>query len=853
MLPAPLFACAVLAAACTTPQPAPSAAIKADTAAIETDSGPQNDDGKPDAAAVEPTEVTEIEPETAGQDSDAPPDLEPEATDTALVVDAACAGDTAQADSEPADAVADFACADVGDTLEIGDASDATSTVDVPIATSETAANGDDGAPAAPPANLFIELTGKPALPGNTLVVQVVPAAIAATSQPFVAGSVTVFDGPLPVLPVKLPLMVPAGKWAVVAMLLAAGQPMPQEGAVHCAAEALAYVEPALAPVTIALQLQKMSQNIATLADFCVGPTGLPAVVPPLLAEQLWVTTPATAAGGAHFVGAHVVNDRLWIAGTQDGLVSFDFATDVTATAPMQNWQVHGGAMCNRIARNANTLFCASRAGYLHIASIAAPGAQLNVVKTYVTAGIGATEGLAVSKNWLYIALHQAGLAAIASVPPFGQPKFTVPAQLTDTWEVQPLGEKHLLVANGAKGLAVLDIGADPLAPTVVGQLQLPGTAAYLDTLGNLAVVGALGGGLHVVNLSLPTAPQLVGTLTLPANVYGVQLTNSHIFAAVGSHVLAVATPALNATGPLFARAALPSPHFALDLELHGNGLLTAEFQSVRRLVIDAAQSTDTPVLVTLDYATSAVTAVGATMTVQLPVHNAGALPLTVAELLWRESQALNVPIVIVPGSWTVAAGATIVIQATVTKTQKGVLDHEFYLKLPNAKQPSATVPHRETTWPQVGNKLPQMPTYSAGKGNLFNIGDHFKGKVGVLLVAAQSCPVAFQALAAAERDLLPLVAAGKIAALVVNPWDTPLTAEVAAFTPKLPLVYSGLTTKDNHDWSLVLDVELGQPVLFGPPMPVVYVVGKDGKIVLARWGYQSQRVLAAVDAALNM
>lgn len=69
-------------------------------------------------------------------------------------------------------------------------------------------------------------------------------------------------------------------------------------------------------------------------------------------------------------------------------------------------------------------------------------------------------------------------------------------------------------VATGdlAGGLAIADV-ADPTRPVVLSQLALPGLATHVavDSARNLAVVSA--GDLHVVNISNPTAPQLIRTI----------------------------------------------------------------------------------------------------------------------------------------------------------------------------------------------------------------------------------------------------------------------------------------------------------------------------------------------------
>jgi hypothetical protein len=149
------------------------------------------------------------------------------------------------------------------------------------------------------------------------------------------------------------------------------------------------------------------------------------------------------------------------------------------------------------------------------------------------------------------------------------------------------------------------------------------------------------------------------------------------------------------------------------------------------------------------------------------------------------------------------------------------------------------------------GDKLPAL-SYQDKTGKVVDVGKLFAAKVGVLMIAAEACPVAFFGLAAMSRDLATHLSTNKVAAVAINPWHKPADSpEHSALSLAFPVLYSPLTTSDSHGWSEVLDVTLGQPSIAGPPMPIVYVVGSDGVITLARWGYQKATLLQAVDAAL--
>ena len=95
--------------------------------------------------------------------------------------------------------------------------------------------------------------------------------------------------------------------------------------------------------------------------------------------------------------------------------------------------------------------------------------------------------------------------------------------------------------------------------------------------------------------------------------------------------------------------------------------------------------------------------------------------------------------------------------------------------------------------------------------------------------------------------DLAPELAAGDIAVVALNPWDKPDRPEVKLLPLPYPVLFSGLTTSDSHEWSELVEGSLGQPGLFGPPMPIIYVLDKAGVIVRAQWGYNKADVRSSL------
>ncbi len=709
-------------------------------------------------------------------------------------------------------------------------------------------------APLVPPieqpyANVKIQLSSDLAnLEGTLIVMAIEPGTSSMAGGPLQLGT-PLWQGPMPVLPASLWIELPAGSWVLAAMVIAPGAQGPSAGGMVCTAGAPQVLVGAGAVQQLAISLVNTGK-LSNINALCQGPP--PAKLPPLLVEQSFIQTPPAQFGGAHFMNALVYADRLWVAGSQDGYVSFDFPAGAPITSGLANWTLHGGPMCNRVLRLDDTLFCTSRAAYLQILQLGANQSKKQLQQKWLPIANAVTEGLALQQGLLYVAVHKAGLTALQPDPPYLHKDLTSPPGLDEAWDVAAIGSDHLAVAQGSKGLAIFQVGAgQALAPQGVAQLKLPGIAAYLHVQGDIAAVGAMGGGLHLVDVSLPSQPKLRATLASPSNVYGVTLMGTQVFAAAGLAVLAAEVPGQAGGGPLRVRGSLSSKHFAFDVDSHLGGLLTAEFQSVRRIQLNPAAPLEVPVLIAPTNLASAIVAVGGTLTVELPLHNAGALPLTISKIEWFETNALAVAPQQFKGPWQLAPGASLQLPLTVKKLAKGVLDHAFILSSDDPGQPQFAIKHVESTWLHVGDALPELPLYQDAKGASVKVSSHFKGKVGVLLVAAQSCPVAFQALASASADLAPLLSAGQITALAINPWDLPQAPEVAGYDVPFPVVYSGLTTSDGHDWSQVLDVELGQPILNGPPMPIVYVVGKDGKIALARWGYHAAEVLGVLQKEL--
>ncbi len=766
----------------------------------------------------------------------------------ALLLTTACSARSASApvrDAEvaPVDA-ADIALAlDATAAPELGESADA----DGPIDTDVVADSAADG-----PHIARIHLSSLAQLQGQCTV-KLLPANSLGPGDFSDPANSVVCDTVDLALPMVVECAIPAGKWFVFASTFSSNAGF-QGGGMACSATGKAWTVSSAAGTPLVQDVDLVLSGPKEKIQSCFPiQTGPPFAGKSAFSEVVSVATPPTAAGGAHLLQAVVWDQRMWVAGAQDGIVSFDFPKTPPNPAPsLQNWQVHGEAFCDRLARADNVVFCSSRSALVKAVSLGPEQAVLS--KTLISLDDSpCVEGMAASNGLLYLAAHGQGLRAISATAPFAAKVVQNPPELNDAWDIAALqvgsaGNGHrLLVADGANGLRLLDVeGAKALAPIVLASLPLPGRAAFLDVKDNRVAVGALGGGVHLVDVTPQNKLILLGSSQLPSDVYGVALHGSRLVAASGHQVVAWLMPAIGQQGPLQVAGLLPSKYFALDVKSFGADLLSAEFQAVRLLKLDATMQQAAALVVPL-LVTAPATKVGDAIQTSLRLTNLGGSPATFGKLLFREVKGaagleLSTPQPLGPGQ-------SVTLPIAAPKTIKGLQEHELALSTNDPSQLQVGVMLIEVTWLQPGDPLPVVQ-YQDAAGKLVDVNKLFQGKVGVLIVGAHTCQVAFLGLASAGTALLPLLLDGQIAAAAVDPWDLPSVPEAKALTLPFPMLYSPLTTPDGHDGSEVLDSKLGQPIKYGPPMPIVYVVGKDGKIALAQWGWETGLILDAIQAA---
>ncbi|MDP1935908.1 MAG: Ig-like domain-containing protein [Hylemonella sp.] len=102
----------------------------------------------------------------------------------------------------------------------------------------------------------------------------------------------------------------------------------------------------------------------------------------------------------------------------------------------------------------------------------------------------------------------------------------------------------YAFVASGSTGLQVVSLSADRRTPTVVASLNVGASSNDITLAGNIAYL-ATAGGLKVVDVSLPTAPRLLGTFAGVGNALGVKVRGTTAYVTGGSslYIVSVANP----------------------------------------------------------------------------------------------------------------------------------------------------------------------------------------------------------------------------------------------------------------------------------------------------------------------
>ena len=657
-------------------------------------------------------------------------------------------------------------------------------------------------------------------------------------SQPTAYDDV-VFDGAVS-LPVTGTTVVPNGTWwPVVAWLGTNDQPLASN--LNCDMSGVFTASPSQpAPDKIAIVVSVVGQPPACGTS--------PA--PIFLSDTSNYIVPFTDAGVTHLLEGVAWNGAWWMAANADGIGRVDAPGD---SQPVNNWHpLVGKGACRHVARLDKRLFCSQRNATITWTDID-PASNLGVASGEIALPTNThAEGMLARDGVLYATLHEKGLAVIPVAPAGPALKLTAPG-LTDTWHVAGLSNGNLVVANGASGIAIVAPTANAL--TVLATLALPGMSAHLAVDGNTVAVGALGGGMHLVDVTKPDAPVLLGTLPAgPWPIFGVELLNGMAYAAAARGVLAVQVPPAP-VGPLRASAFAATDVFmTLDVRASGNSLLTAEYALVRSITLQGSQSQSLPIAVAEVHTWANVVAVGASAHYVAWVWNPGAAPLHVSNVevlaapAVEQSVALGAPLPFVaPAALTVAPGESAPMAISIPKTAPGVQAALLRFQTDDPYRPFVVIRLTESPFMGVGQPLPELK-YEDAKANLVDVVAELQGKPALLIVSAESCPVAFERQVAVMNEYAALAASGKLAALLLNPWDMPGTMEVGTVPVAITEVFSAMTTSDTEAHSSVSDEKLALPTYgLAPQLPHVYVLDASGKITYEYEGYQPVPLQQAV------
>ncbi len=727
-------------------------------------------------------------------------------TDTTAGTDAAAA-DAAAADTTDADAEVDAAVADAGPLV---------STVTISVAPGLTLPQG----------HLHVRLVN-----------YFVP-----TSQPTPYDDI-LFDGAAD-LPFSVTAVIPDGTWWPLAGWLSADA-KPLASSISCDMSSV-FVVTASQPAP-----QKVSIVISALGD---PPSCGTATTPNFLGETSSYAIPFTDTGVTHLLEGLAWNGAWWMAANADGIGRVDLPAP---GKQVSNWKSFGKGACRHIARLDKRLFCSQRDASIVWMDVD-PATNLATANgELIVPGPVHVEGLLVRDTTLFAAAHGQGLVAVPLATP-GTPLLLQAPALTDAWHVAALPNGNLVVANGAGGIVIVQATATSL--TVLSQLKLPGLCAHLAVDGTTVAVGAIGGGLHLVDASQPDAPVLLGSLPAgPWPIVGVELKNGVAYAAAARGVLAVPVP----TAPvklLMASTMTPTEQFmTLDVRAVGDQLVTAEYALVRALALTGTPLTAPPIAMAEAQTWSPVMAVGQQAQYTAYVWNPGGAPLHLTN-----PQVTDVPAqtgavgngaplpFVAPQSVTILPGQTAAIAVSVTKTAVGVQNAQVRLEADDPFRPFITVQLTESPALKLGQPLPPL-AYQNAKGELVDVVAALQGKPALLIVSADSCPVAFERTAALLAEYGPAIASGKLAALLLNPWDLPSAVEIGAVPVPFTEVFSPLTTKDNTQYSAVADELLALPG-FGPipPLPHLFVLDAAGKVQYAHLGLAPLPLAQAIQKAVG-
>ena len=121
----------------------------------------------------------------------------------------------------------------------------------------------------------------------------------------------------------------------------------------------------------------------------------------------------------------------------------------------------------------------------------------------------------------------------------------------------------------GGNDLEVVDV-SDPTTPVEVGTLSTPGDALGVAVSGSRAYLAAGDAGLHVIDISNPAAPQLLGTANTPGDAQGVAWVDGYAYVADGTSGLQI-VDVRGSAAPFLIVGSADTPDEALDITVSGH------------------------------------------------------------------------------------------------------------------------------------------------------------------------------------------------------------------------------------------------------------------------------------------
>ncbi len=218
------------------------------------------------------------------------------------------------------------------------------------------------------------------------------------------------------------------------------------------------------------------------------------------------------------------------------------------------------------LSLNGNTLYLAGTTGGLQVVDVTTPSAPA-LVTAYAASD---AYGVVSAGTDLYVHARKGGLvlldASTAPSPPVSYGDFPAPG----AWGLDIRGGYGYFA--GATGLFVVDLTSLSF-PRVVGRAT--GMAALdVKVSGTTAFVADNGGYLHVVDVSVPTAPVLSTSFALPGAPVALQVRGGYAYVASDSAGLVVVRLSDGA------QFALPTTYWAWDVALSGNLAYVATYWS---------------------------------------------------------------------------------------------------------------------------------------------------------------------------------------------------------------------------------------------------------------------------------